>query len=249
VQEDVLFLQLGARRIRDDLNRFLWIDKPHVAVRDLVDWTRKYLYLPRVATDQVILNALVNPQAALTGEATFHLAVGLDGATGRYSGLRPQQDPNTGPASLATLVVKDEVALAQVEADRLAEDGRLQIAAELRIQQAARLEGIGGETGPGLLKPAVISGPGSIGTPAPPPPPPLPRLPTTYTASVKLDSVTAGPQVGKFLDEVMSHLQALPGVEIEMTLEVQVRAPGGIDEATARIVGLACVCAAPTSQR
>jgi hypothetical protein len=66
VQEDVLFLQLGARRLRDDLNRFLWTDKPHVAVRDLVEWTRKYLYLPRVATDQVILNALVNPQAALT---------------------------------------------------------------------------------------------------------------------------------------------------------------------------------------
>ncbi len=190
VQEDVLFLQLGARRLRDDLNRFLWIDKPHVAVRDLVDWTRKHLFLPRVATDQVILNALV---------------------------------------------VKDEVALAQNEADRLVEELRLQIATELRIQQAARLEGIGGETGAGLLKPAIISGPGSIGTP-PPPPPPLPKLPTPYTASVKLDSVTAGPQVGKFLDEVMSHLQALPGVEIEMTLEVQVRAPGGIDEATARIV-------------
>jgi hypothetical protein len=235
VQEDVLFLQLGARRLRDDLNRFLWTDKPHVAVRDLVDWSRKYLYLPRLATDQVILNALVNPQAALTGEATFHLAVGLDGATGRYIGLRPQQDPNTGPASLTTLVVKDEVALAQIEADRLAEELRLQIATELRIQQAARLEGIGGESGSGLLKPAVTSGPGSIGIP-PPPPPPLPKLPTTYTASVKLDSVTAGPQVGKFLDEVMSHLQALTGVNIEMTLEVQVRAPGGIDEATARIV-------------
>jgi hypothetical protein len=189
-----------------------------------------------VATDQVILNALVNPQAALTGEATFHLAVGLDGATGRYIGLRPQQDPNTGPASLATLVVKDEVAVAQIEADRLAEELRLRIATELRIQQAARLQGLGGgESGSGLLKPAVISGSGSIGTPPPPPPPP-PKLPTTYTASVKLDSVTAGPQVGKFLDEVMSHLQALPGVEIEMTLEVQVRAPGGIDEATARIV-------------
>jgi hypothetical protein len=188
-----------------------------------------------VASDQVILNALVNPQAALTGEATFHLAVGFDQATGRYSGLRPQQDPNTGPASLATLVVKDEVALAQIEAERLAEDGR--------IRQASKPEGVGGgETGPGLLKPAVPFGPGPFGPgpigtpPPPPPPPPLPRLPTTYTASVRLDSVTAGPQVGKFLDEVMSHLQALPGVNIEMTLEVQVRAPGGIDEATARIV-------------
>jgi hypothetical protein len=38
------------------------------------------------------------------------------------------------------------------------------------------------------------------------------------------------------VEEVMSHLQALPGVQIEMTLEVQVNAPGGIDEQTARIV-------------
>ena len=62
------------------------------------------------------------------------------------------------------------------------------------------------------------------------------KTPQHLHASLRLDSVTAGPQVGKFLDEVMSHLQALPGVNIEMTLEVQVRAPGGIDEATARIV-------------
>jgi hypothetical protein len=39
-----------------------------------------------------------------------------------------------------------------------------------------------------------------------------------------------------FVEEVMSHLQALPGVQIEMTLEVQVNAPAGIDEQTARIV-------------
>jgi hypothetical protein len=65
-------------------------------VHDIDDWSRKCLYLHRVATDQVILNALVPPQAALTGEATFHLADGCDEGTVRYSGLRPQQDPNTG---------------------------------------------------------------------------------------------------------------------------------------------------------
>jgi len=229
VQEDMLFLQLGARRIRDDLNRFLWVDKPHVAVRDLVDWSRKYLYLPRIATDQVIIAALVNPQAALTGETTFHLADSFDEGTKRYKGLRAQQASSTSPASLTSLVVKDEVAAAQIESDRLAE--------EERKRQASQPVGVGPVgPGPGIIQPVVPPGPGII---SPPPVVPVPitaKLPTTYTASVKLSSVTAGPQVGKFLDEVMSHLQALPGVEIEMTLEVQVRAPGGIDEATARIV-------------
>ena len=181
-----------------------------------------------MATDQVILNALVNQQAALTGEATFHLANGFDEGTGRYSGLRPQQDPNAGPASLTSLVVKDEVAAVQIEADRRAE--------EERKRQPSKPVVVGpGGTGLGIDNPGNTGGPGPI-PPPPPPPPPKPSLPSTYTASVKLDSVTAGPPVGKFLVAVMSHLQALPGVEIEMSLEVKVRAPGGIDEATARIV-------------
>jgi hypothetical protein len=42
--------------------------------------------------------------------------------------------------------------------------------------------------------------------------------------------------MGDFLDEVMSHLQALPGAEVDLSLEIQVTAPQGIDDATARIV-------------
>ena len=63
VQEDYIFEQIGARIIRDKLNEFLWKDKSHVQVRELIDWCRKYLYLPRIANDQVILNSLINPMA------------------------------------------------------------------------------------------------------------------------------------------------------------------------------------------
>jgi len=42
--------------------------------------------------------------------------------------------------------------------------------------------------------------------------------------------------MGGFLDEVMSHLQALPGAEVNMSVEVQVKVPDGIDDATVRIV-------------
>jgi hypothetical protein len=229
-QEDLLFRSLGARRLRDDLNRFLWVDKPHVRVRDLVDWCRKYLYLPRVSTDQVILDALINPSAALSGESTFHLADGFDEASGRYSGLRPQQASSTQPTSLTGYIVKDDVALAQIEADR-----------------AKPVDppppGPGGGEDKGTQKPYTNEGTGSTGpggvAPPPPPPPPVPpkaQLPTRYVASVKLDPTRASLQMSAFVEEVMSHLQALPGAQIEMTLEVQVNAPGGIDEQTARIV-------------
>ena len=46
----------------------------------------------------------------------------------------------------------------------------------------------------------------------------------------------AGLQMGDFLDEVMSHLQALPGAEVNLSVEVHVKVPNGIDDATARVV-------------
>jgi hypothetical protein len=42
--------------------------------------------------------------------------------------------------------------------------------------------------------------------------------------------------MGDFLDEVMSHLQALPDAEVNLSVEVQVKVPEGIDDATARVV-------------
>jgi predicted AAA+ superfamily ATPase len=238
-QEDLLAEQLGARTIRDKLNAFLWRERPHVEVRELVDWCRKYLYLPRITSDQVILNALVNPQASLSGEDTFHLADGFtpassDGSAGRYTGLRHQASSSTQPASLNTLIVKDEVALAQIEADRVKP-----------IDPAA--PGLGTGTDPHTAtrtsrpfagEGAGSKGPGGVASPPPPPPsaPPKPQLPTRYVASVKLDPTRASLQMSAFMEEVMSHLQALSGAQIEMTLEVQVNAAGGIDEQTARVV-------------
>jgi predicted AAA+ superfamily ATPase len=249
IQEDLLAVQLGARPIRDKLNAFLWRDRPHVQVRELVEWCRKYLYLPRISSDQVILDALVSGQAALSGESTFHLADNCDEATGRYSGLRPQQASGTQLPTLNSLVVKDEVALAQLETDRQEADRRQ---LDLPTGQTITTTGIvslsgassgsgslphnttgaGSGTGIGLSTAGGGGGGAGGGMVAPP----KPQLPTRYVASVKLDPTRASLQMSAFVEEVMSHLQALPGAQIEMTLEVQVNAPGGIDESTARIV-------------
>jgi hypothetical protein len=144
--------------------------------------------------------------------------------------LRHQASSSTQPASLNTLIVKDEVALAQIEADRVKP-----------VDPPPVKPGGGDEEG--TRKPFSNEGtgssrPGGVAPPPPPPPiaPPKPQLPTRYVASVKLDPTRASLQMSAFMEEVMSHLQALPGAQIEMTLEVQVNAAGGIDEQTARIV-------------
>ena len=38
------------------------------------------------------------------------------------------------------------------------------------------------------------------------------------------------------MNEVMSHLQALPGSEIELSLDIEVKNKNGIDNQTARII-------------
>jgi hypothetical protein len=57
-----------------------------------------------------------------------------------------------------------------------------------------------------------------------------------HQASSSTQPTRANPQMRAFMEEVMSRLQALPGAQIEMTLEVQVNTAGGIDENTAQIV-------------
>ena len=46
----------------------------------------------------------------------------------------------------------------------------------------------------------------------------------------------AGLQTGDFLEEVISHLQLLPDVEVNLSVEVLVKGPDRIDDAIARIV-------------
>lgn len=59
-----------------------------MAVRELVDWCRKCLYLPHITNEQVILAALVNLSAALSAESTFYLADSFNEESARYPGLR-----------------------------------------------------------------------------------------------------------------------------------------------------------------
>jgi len=182
----------------------------------------QYLYLPRITGDQVILDALVNPSAAVTGEATFYLADSFDAGTGRYQGLRPQQASSSQLPSLNSLIVKEEVAQAQ--------------SPETPPTPVASTGG-GITVGSTGYQPETTSTPTTTGGGiAAPVQTPQPSRRTTFVASLKLDPMRAGLQMGDFLDEVMSHLQALPSAEVNLSVEVQVKVPDGIDDATARVV-------------
>lgn len=66
---------------------------------------------------------------------------------------------------------------------------------------------------------------------------PSPRKqPDLFVASVTLDGGRVGREAGRVAEEVLQHLSVLPGAEVEVRLELQVRVPGGVTDDVMRIV-------------
>jgi hypothetical protein len=113
----------------------------------------------------------------------------------------------------ATLVVKPAVARRQIE--------------ETKPTPPPPPPG-GGSTGPTPGK-GPDAGAGLI-----PPPPPMP--PDLFIGSVPLDGNRIGRDAGRIAEEVIQHLSTLPGAEVEVSLEIRVRVPGGIKSDVIRTV-------------
>jgi hypothetical protein len=82
--------------------------------------------------------------------------------------------------------------------------------------------------------PGTVPGPG--GGVYPPPPAPKPVLPHRFHASTKLNAAKLAGSAGQVGEEVIAHLQALVGAEVEVTLEVHASVPDGIPENVVRTV-------------
>jgi hypothetical protein len=72
----------------------------HVAVKQLVEDFGRYLYLPRLAGPEVLIQAIRDGVALLTWQSdTFAFAESYDEATRRYRGLRAGQMISVSPES------------------------------------------------------------------------------------------------------------------------------------------------------
>ena len=66
-------------------------------------------------------------------------------------------------------------------------------------------------------------------------PPPAPRA-KRYHGSVKLDATRVGRDAGQIADEVIAHLSALVGADVQLTLEIEAHIPDGTPEQVIRTV-------------
>ena len=108
--EESLISQMGGVRLRTELDRIpLWTGN-HVGIKQLCEYMARYLYLPRVRDEDVILAAVRDGLERLTWQdETFAYAEGWDEPRNRYKGLRAGQ-PGRVVLDSESLVVRPEIA-------------------------------------------------------------------------------------------------------------------------------------------
>lgn len=210
--DELLISTLGSTVLRKYLDDVpLWREN-HVPVRQLIDDFARYLYLPRLAGPEVLVQAMRDGIALLTWQSdTFAYAESFDDAAGRYRGLRCGQSVILSTDD-AGLIVKPEIAHRQLDA-------------EAPRPGAGEKETIdGGPSHPGTK-------PGATDKGAAPP-----QLARRFHGTVSLDPARVGRDAGRIAEEVIAHLVGQPGAEVSVTLEIDARLPNGASEQTARTV-------------
>ncbi|MEU9887670.1 Swt1 family HEPN domain-containing protein [Sphaerisporangium sp. NPDC051011] len=229
-QRDALRVIQAASVIRGNLDRELgsiWSTRGHIAVEELWGYYCRYPYLPRLRDRSVLDSGITAGLDEFDWERTgFALATGYDGQ--RFEGLAVPPKDHFGQITDSTLLVRPDLALAQREAE-------LRSAAEAAAATALQEEGAG--------IPAVTGGAGNAsgatGTTGMAGPPvaaqPGPKN-TRFFGVAKLDREFYQKSFTKMAQEVIQHLAAVEGVELEITIEISARKPEGFPEDKVRIV-------------
>lgn len=63
-----------------------------------------------------------------------------------------------------------------------------------------------------------------------------PPLPRRFHGSVQLDPLRLGAEAGRIGEEVIAHLQGLPGARVQVSLEITALVPNGFDDRVVRTV-------------
>jgi len=216
--EELLVVNFAASRLRMELDRVpLWRGN-HVAVRQLVEDFGRYLYLPRLQTTEVLLNAICAGLALLTWEQdAFAYADGYDESAARYRGLRYSTQVGLTRDD-AGLLVKPEAARRQIDRE---------------VAPPASPAGV--TSGGTPIKP----GEPPVSTTHPPVSVQPPK-PKRYHGTVALDPARVGRDAGRIADEVITHLVGLVGSSVRVMLEIEAEIPAGVPDSVLRTVTENC---------
>ncbi|WP_374313572.1 DUF499 domain-containing protein [Dongia sp.] len=211
VAEEGLLVELGPSRLDRDLQKYIWNDKPHLSLKDLREYLNRYLYLPRLKGQDVLVKAV---QAAVSGmlPGPFAYAERWDEKSDTYLGLAIERAVNAVVViDSDSIIVKPPVA----EAHR-----------PVPIPSVPA----GTPTGPGDGSQPLGSPPEGDGPAAPP----VERRPTRFTGAVMISAERPARDIHQIVEAIVEQLTTLPGSEVKLRLEIDAEVPSGLDRAKVR---------------
>lgn len=211
LRTDELYLtSFAPTRLRMELDKVpLWRGN-QVAVKQLVEDFARYIYLPRLKDSTVLLHAISDGVNLMVWQDAFGFADSYDETAGRYLGLRGGTLVNLADAHSPALVVKPDVALKQIDAERA--------------------------TPPGVTPvPPPGDGPGTPPTPQSESPQGTTK-PKRFHGTATLDATRVGRDASKIAEEVISHLAGLMGASVTVTIEIEAQIPEGAPDNVVRTV-------------
>lgn len=209
--EEGLLTELGPSRLDRDLQKYIWNDKPHLSLKDLREYLNRYIYLPRLKGQDVLVKAV---QAAVSGmlPGPFAYAERWDDKSGTYLGLAIERAVNA-------VVVIDSDSLIVTPA--VADAHR-----PMPVQSGSGDTASG--TDDGTPTPDEPPTEGATTTP------PQEKKPTRFSGAVMISPERPARDIHQIIEAIVEQLTTLPGSQVRLRLEIEAEVPDGLERAKVR---------------
>jgi len=215
VSDEALLPELGPTRLDRDLQKYIWNGKPHLQLKDLWEYLNRYLYLPRVKNQQVLVRSV---QAAVTGVVggPFAYAEGWDETTEQYSGLVIEGALGANVfVDSESLIVKPDIA----EAHR---PKRSSETVEEEYGQNADAKPSGDDSS---REEARADAGKTIASE---------QLPKRFIGTVMISPDRPAREVHQIVEAIVEQLTTIPGSEVSLRLEIDAEVSQGLDRSKVR---------------
>lgn len=229
LKNEAIITQWAPALLLMELDNVLWRDSDNISVKKLWEYLCTYCYLPRLANEKILEDVI---QKGVNSLEYFAFASGFDGS--RYIDLKFNQ--YLGIIERSGYLVKTSIAQAQLDDDA----ARRQAEARKTAGGDESPTRTGGENDNQNPYPLPENG-GSGGTTTIQDPPASENAKNKhFYMSAQLDTTRIGRDVQRLVEEVINHLTSVDGSTVEISLEVNVKAPEGMSHQIVRTVSENC---------
>lgn len=221
LQNEAIITRWAPALLRMELDNVLWRESDNIAIKKLWEYLCTYCYLPRLANENVLNEAI---QTGVNSTEYFAIASGYDGS--RYIDLKFNQF--IGVVEQSGYLVKVGVAQKQLAEDARSGDRVASPVKEDNDNSSAHIPSTTDASG----KASEVRGDPTI--------PPAILRNKRFFMSADLDTTRINRDVQKYVEEIIQHLTSAGDVKVKVSLEVEAESAEGFSQQIVRTISENC---------